>query len=382
MTELNSPSPFAVAKTRILVVDDITKNLQVVGTMLRNAGYEVMPTTSGAQALERVRVQLPDLILLDLMMPEMDGLAVCERLKADPLTRQIPVIFLTASNEMEHLVKGFEAGAVDYVTKPFNPPELLARVRTHIELKQARERLREMNDEKNEFMGIVAHDLRNPLGAITGYAEIVLEETASLQPSSPEKFDRSLKEMAQCAGHIHETSRRMAEMVQNLLDANRIERGEMKLSLAPTELTAVLSSVVETQRPRAAAKQQTIQLQNETAPVTVFVDPNVLVQVLENLVSNAVKYSPPGKSICVRMKKLPESVRCEVQDEGPGLSAEDQKKLFGKFARLSAKPTGGEHATGLGLSIVKKMVEAMNGRVWCESELGKGALFVVQLPAT
>jgi two-component system sensor histidine kinase/response regulator len=382
MTELNSPSPFAVAKTRILVVDDITKNLQVVGTMLRNAGYEVMPTTSGAQALERVRVQLPDLILLDLMMPEMDGLAVCERLKADPLTRQIPVIFLTASNEMEHLVKGFEAGAVDYVTKPFNPPELLARVRTHIELKQARERLREMNDEKNEFMGIVAHDLRNPLGAITGYAEIVLEETASLQPSSPEKFDRSLKEMAQCAGHIHETSRRMAEMVQNLLDANRIERGEMKLSLAPIELTAVLSSVVETQRPRAAAKQQTIQLQNETAPVTVFVDPNVLVQVLENLVSNAVKYSPPGKSICVRMKKLPESVRCEVQDEGPGLSAEDQKKLFGKFARLSAKPTGGEHATGLGLSIVKKMVEAMNGRVWCESELGKGALFVVQLPAT
>src|SRR5437762_7724646 len=183
------------AKTRVLVVDDITKNLQVVGTMLRNAGYEVMPTTSGAQALERVRVQLPDLILLDLMMPEMDGLAVCERLKADPLTRRIPVIFLTASNEMEHLVKGFEAGAVDYVTKPFNPPELLARVRTHVELKQARERLRKMNNEKNEFMGIVAHDLRNPLGAISGYAEMLKEETESLQPSPIEQFARSRKEM-------------------------------------------------------------------------------------------------------------------------------------------------------------------------------------------
>src|SRR6266487_361733 len=320
-------------KTRILVVDDITKNLQIVGTMLRNAGYEVMPTTSGAQALERVRLQLPDLILLDMMMPEMDRLEVCHRLKADPLTQQLPVIFLTASNEMEYLVKGFEAGAVDYVTKPFNPPELLARVRTHVELQQARERLREMNDEKNEFMGIVAHDLRNPLGAITGYAEIVLEETESLEPSSPEKFDRSLKEMTQCAGRIHETSRRMAEMVQNLLDANRIERGEMKLSLAPTDLTAVLASVVEAHRPRAAAKQQTIHLQNETAPVTVVVDANVMVQVLENLVSNAVKYSPPGKNIFVRMKKLPESVRCEVQDEGPGLSAEDQKKLFGSRAK-------------------------------------------------
>jgi signal transduction histidine kinase len=113
-----------------------------------------------------------------------------------------------------------------------------------------------------------------------------------------------------------------------------------------------------------------------------LVDPSVLVQVLENLVSNAVKYSPPGKDIFVRLKKMPDAVRCEVQDEGPGLSAEDQKKLFGKFARLSAKPTGGEHATGLGLSIVKKMVEAMNGQVWCESEPGRGALFIVQFPTS
>ena len=110
--------------------------------------------------------------------------------------------------------------------------------------------------------------------------------------------------------------------------------------------------------------------------------PAVMVQVLENLVSNAVKYSPPGKNIFVRLKRLPAAARCEVQDEGPGLSAEDQKKLFGKFARLSAKPTGGEHSTGLGLSIVKKMVEAMKGQVWCESEPGKGATFIVSLPAS
>src|SRR5437867_917096 len=210
-----TPSSPSAPRTRILVVDDITKNLQVVGTMLRNAGYEVMPTTSGGQALERVRVQPPDLILLDLMMPEMDGIEVCRRLKMDALTRQIPVIFLTASNEMEHLVNGFQAGAVDYVTKPFNPPELLARVRTHIELKLARERLREMNDEKDEFMGIAAHDLRNPLNAIKGYSEMVLEDTAI----GPENLD--------VLRRIHEAAARMAEMVQNLLDANRIERGEM-----------------------------------------------------------------------------------------------------------------------------------------------------------
>jgi len=359
----------ASTKTRVLVVDDITRNLQIVGTMLRNAGYEVMPTTSGAQALERVRVQLPDLILLDLMMPEMDGLQVCQRLKADTLTQQIPVIFLTASNEMEHLVKGFEAGAVDYVTKPFNPPELLARVRTHVELKQARQRLREMNNEKNEFMGIVAHDLRSPLTAIYGFSEMIQQE--------PEMDTRELREFV---GRIHDTAKRMSEMVQNLLDANRIERGELNLNPAPTDLSPLLSSLTEAHRVRAAAKRQTIHLESDPGPVMAFVDANVMVQVLENLLSNAVKYSPPAKNIYVRLRKRSETVRCEVQDEGPGLSAEDQKKLFGKFARLSAKPTGGEHATGLGLSIVKKMVEAMNGRVWCESEPGKGAMFVVEFP--
>jgi signal transduction histidine kinase len=301
----------------------------------------------------------------------MDGLEACRRLKADPLTRQIPVIFLTASNEMEHLVKGFEAGAVDYVTKPFNGAELLARVRTHLELKLARERLREMNDEKNEFMGIAAHDLRNPLGAIMGYAEMVIEDANALPHPD-------LAANGEC---IREAAQRMAAMVQNFLDANRIERGELKPNLAPAEIGALVDSVVETHRGRATAKRQTLLLERESAPVTATVDSTVLVQVLENLVSNAVKYSPPGKRIVIRMKRTPDTVRCEVQDEGPGLSAEDQKKLFGKFARLSAKPTGGEHATGLGLSIVKKMVEAMNGRVWCESELGKGATFLVELPA-
>jgi two-component system sensor histidine kinase/response regulator len=357
-------------RSSVLIVDDITKNLQVVGTILRQAGYAVTPATSGTEALEGVRVQLPDLILLDLMMPEMDGLEVCRRLKADPATRQIPVIFLTASNEMEHLVEGFAVGAVDYVTKPFNAPELLARVRTHLELKHARERLREMNNEKNEFMGIVAHDLRSPLGTIEGFSDLILDDPQMAR-----------EEQADFTRRIRDTAARMSEMVQKLLDANAIERGEVHLNLAPIELSSALTAVVEAYRPRAAAKRQTIELQNETTPITVVADQNLIVQVLENLVSNAVKYSPPEKNIQVRLKKLPDVIRCEVQDEGPGLSAEDQKKLFGKFARLSAKPTGGEHATGLGLSIVKRLVEAMNGQVWCESAPGEGAKFVVQLPA-
>jgi signal transduction histidine kinase len=361
----------------VLIVDDITKNLQVVGTILRQAGYAVTPATSGAEALDGLRENLPDLILLDLMMPEMDGLEVCRRLKADPLTQPIPVIFLTASNEMEHLVKGFEVGAVDYVTKPFNSPELLARVRTHLELKHARDtivrygqELSRLNEEKNEFMGIAAHDLRSPLNAVKGYSEMVLEDPALG------------RENAELINRIQVAAVRMVEMVQNLLDANRIERGEMKLNLAPTDLAGAVAAVLETQRPHVAAKQQTLHWQNEAATALVMADSTVFTQVVENLVSNAVKYSPPGKNIIVRLKKHARGVRVEVQDEGPGLSTEDQKKLFGKFARLSAKPTGGEHSTGLGLSIVKKMVDAMNGKVWCESELGHGATFIVEFSPT
>jgi signal transduction histidine kinase len=246
-----------------------------------------------------------------------------------------------------------------------------------LELKHARDtivrygqELSRLNEEKNEFMGIAAHDLRNPLGAIIGYSELVVEDARSLKHDDLEDNGRRIVEAAS----------RMVEMVQNLLDANRIERGEMKLNLAPTDLCPVLNEVIETQRPPATAKQQTIHLEIESSPVVVPVDPSVAVQVLENLVSNAVKYSPPSKDIFVRLKKQPNVARIEVQDQGPGLSAEDQKKLFGKFARLSAKPTGGEHSTGLGLSIVKKMVEAMNGKVWCESELGQGATFIVEFP--
>jgi signal transduction histidine kinase len=371
----------SAVRSRVLVVDDVPKNLQVVGTMLRNAGYAVLPATSGVEALESVRVQLPDLVLLDLMMPEMDGLEVCRRLKAEPATQGLPVIFLTASNEMEHLVRGFEVGAVDYITKPFNAPELLARVRTHLELKHARQRLREMNDEKNEFLGIAAHDLRNPLGAVKGYAEMILEDAHEPNLPAPDQWERRQRTLAELAGRIQQTSERMVEMVQNLLDANRIERGEFKLRLESLNLQPLLVAVADSQRPRAAAKQQTIHLEMSSDSGEAIVDRNVTVQVIENLLSNAIKYSPPGKDIFLRLKRAVDGPHLEVQDDGPGLSAEDQKKLFGKFARLSAKPTGGENATGLGLSIVKQMVEAMSGRVWCESELGRGARFIVEWPA-
>jgi signal transduction histidine kinase len=174
----------------------------------------------------------------------------------------------------------------------------------------------------------------------------------------------------------------MLEMVQNLLDTNAIERGQLKPKVSPCDLTDLVQTVVESFRSHAEAKQQMIKLTTNGDRIVALADPTLTVQVLENLISNAVKYSPVERTIQVGLTATEDSVRCEVRDEGPGLSKEDQQRLFEKFARLSARPTGGEPSVGLGLSIVKKMVESMGGQVFCESELGKGATFIVELPST
>jgi signal transduction histidine kinase len=160
----------------------------------------------------------------------------------------------------------------------------------------------------------------------------------------------------------------------------RMEEGSLKLILSPKSVAPIVEAVVQQYTKRAEAKSITLHFSNEAAEGVALVEEQTMVQIFDNLVSNAVKYSPHGQQVWVRFKAFDNTVRVEIQDEGPGISAEDRAKLFGKFVRLSAQPTGGEHSTGLGLSIVKKLVEAMNGRVWCESELGKGVTFVVELP--
>lgn len=378
MTSTSNPATESTLDARVMVVDDTVQNLRLVGGILNDAGYDIVPATSGPQALDRVATAMPDLILLDLMMPEMDGLEVCRRLKAQPATAQVPVIFLTASGEVDHLLEAFAAGAVDYVTKPFNAAELLARVRTHIELKRAREtlvqmnqRLRDLNDEKNEFLGIAAHDLRSPLNQIIGAAQIVLADPALGTGDS-----------ADMVNIIRRAAEHMNQLVVNLLDANAIERGEIKLNPVACDLGALTADVVAAHQSRAIAKQQQLLLVPPPEPLFLRADRDSLLQVMDNLVSNAIKYSPRGKSVRVRLSRHNGSVRGEVCDEGPGLTAADQKRLFGKFARLSPRPTGGESSTGLGLSIVKRMVELQQGRVWCESAPGRGSTFIVEFPAS
>jgi signal transduction histidine kinase len=244
---------------------------------------------------------------------------------------------------------------------------------SNAQLQSKNNELATLNAEKNELMGIVSHDLKNPIGAIRTFAELIESKTFV-----GEEADEGIRQ-------IVKISDRMLDLVKNLLDVNRLESGGMTMSLVEFDIAPMVEATVQQYTSQAEAKNITLHFANEAESSIAIADEQAIMQVLDNIVSNAVKYSPQGKNIYVSVGKESldngtQIVQIAIRDEGPGISEEDMTKLFGKFARLTAKPTGGEHSTGLGLSIVKKIVEAMNGRVYCQSRLGEGATFIVELP--
>jgi signal transduction histidine kinase len=365
---------------RILVVDDVEENTYIVSTILKSAGYTPFVANSGKQAIQIAETQHPDLVLLDINMPEMNGYEVCKYFKEHEPISDIPIVFLTVHADAESIAKAFDTGAVDYLTKPFKKAELLARVKVHLALRQAQElledqneRLKRLNDEKNEFLGIAAHDLKNPLNSIRGIAQMVRKR---------KEIELSEEEVDDMAHQIETSSNFMFEIITNLLDVNKIENGKLVIQSTSVDLVLSLGAVTDRYQTAAAKKNIKLHVDLPSEDTQIYADPTLTIQILDNIVSNAVKYSPQGKNVWINVScnTAQKRVRVAVKDEGPGFSDEDKKKLFGKFARLSAKPTGGEHSTGLGLSIVKRLAEAMEATIWCESELGNGATFIVEFP--
>ncbi len=247
---------------------------------------------------------------------------------------------------------------------------------TNVELQEKNLLLEGLNREKNEFLGVAAHDLKNPL-------QTIIMNTSMIRRYAERMNEQQRDELLD---RVEETSRRMHDIIEKLLDANAIESGTIELKSESVALVREVRSLVQDYMPKAAAKNITLHFEVQNENLCALADKNRAIQVVENLLSNAIKFSPHDKNVYVRMTKgeLPTSHKpalcLAIQDEGPGLSDDDKEKLFGKFARLSARPTGGEHSTGLGLSIVKKLIEAMHGEIWCDSELGKGATFAFRLP--
>lgn len=378
---------------RILIVDDMMENLQALRGRLRLKHYSLSEATSGLEALDYLRKctadneQLPDLILLDVQMPEMDGFEVCRILKADETLRDIPVIFITARSEMDFIVEGFNAGAVDYVIKPFHATELLTRVKTHLDLKFSRDSLRNSNElleklnrEKSEFMGIAAHDLKNPLATVRWLTDSLKSGTLP-----PEKSAETLD-------NITLAVERMFRLVKNLLDVNAIEEAavlsgsdnddDSPLHLPAENINLVFAAadVLANYEAQAAQKSISTTFANNAPNATIRINAEILSQILDNLISNALKYSPRDTTVSVKVSGNEDFAQVFVQDEGVGISPEEASRLFTKFGTLSAKPTGGEDSTGLGLFIVKKLTEAAGGSVHFTPADKRGSIFSVQFP--
>jgi two-component system sensor histidine kinase/response regulator len=357
----------------VLVVDDLPRNLQILGSILAPRHFEVLLADNGATALHRIGVRRPDLILLDLMMPGLDGLQVCRRLKGDPATADIPVVFLTAAQDAETAADALGRGAVDYITKPFDTAELVARVGAHVGLKRARDELQRTILEKNDLMSAVAHDLKNPVVAMRDTALRLREQGLTGTEPRGELVDEIV---ASCEGVL--------EFIQDRLERNAREFGMESLVIQPCGLAEVLDVVLLHNVSAAAKKGITIVLERPAGdPLRVQGHPGAVTRVLNNLVSNAVKFSPPGRRVrlAARTDVAAGRVGIEVLDEGPGLTAEDEQLLFTPYRRLSAQPTGGESSTGLGLSISRQLTEKMQGKIGYTARPEGGACFWLHLPA-
>jgi two-component system, sensor histidine kinase and response regulator len=352
----------------VLLVDDQEANIRLAGSVLGAAGFDLMPALSGEQALQRLRAAPADAVLLDMRMPGMDGFAVLQRLRHDPELADLPVIFVTAAHEREYVVRALEAGAADYITKPFVAEELVARVRTHTEAKRLRDRLRRAIREREEIASVVAHDLKNPLFTISLNAGLLREQAA--QPERVEAIAATIGESAKRALDFvsHYLERRADVELRRGFEARRCDP-RMLLDLLIAEFESTLSS-----------KQQRIERELD-ALEPVLADVNAFGVVMRNLLSNASKYAPAASTITLLARAgRPGYLQIAVLDQGPGIPQAERSRLFQRFVRLSNAPTGGESSSGLGLAAAMQEAQWMGGELWYEDAAGGGACFVLELP--
>lgn len=385
----------------ILVVDDIAANRNLLGATLEPKGYEVLLASNGVAALKAVARTRPDLILMDVNMPEMDGYEACRRLKGAPELSDIPVIFITANDDPESLVKGFQAGGVDYITKPFKEQEVLMRVATHVKLhtltgalesrnqelgaknaelesevqrrKQAEDKANEANEAKSRFLAFISHEMRSPLNAIIGFSEELVDSlTGEGQAQDREDATR----VRSASGHL-------LALINNLLDLSKIEAGKMPLHLEEFDLVRLVDELAKDVEPLVRRNGNKLSVRTEGAIGTVRADMTKVKQVLLNLISNAGKFTRNGE-ITLAMRKLEggEVKRFEVAvtDTGLGLSEDQMKRLFQPYQQATEATSRQFGGTGLGLVISRRFCRLMRGDLAVVSETGKGATFIVTLP--
>ncbi len=356
-------------KFKILIVDDVPKNIQVAANILQKEGYLMAFAQNGTTALNQARCTKFDLILLDIMMPDMDGYEVCRELRSDPATKDIPIIFLTAKTDTDSVIRGFDLGAMDYVAKPFNGAELLARVKTHLELNHTREQLVDANVTKDKFFSIIAHDLKNPFNALIGLSKMLLNQLDRMD-------EAKMKEIVRM---IYDSSNHTYQLLENLLDWSRMQTGKMQWK--PMEIGIGAIAYENVCLLKAGAEKKEISLSSDVGSDTLaYADPNMVTMVVRNLLSNAVKFTGKGGSVHICSETRDQFEEIAVIDTGVGMKPEDVEKLFRIDVHHSTPGTDKEAGTGLGLILCRDFIQKNGGDIRVESEMGKGSRFVFTLP--
>ena len=362
---------------KILIVDDDATNIRVAAEILRQQKYNVSFAQSGKEALQKAGFISFDVILLDIMMPEMDGYEVCENLKSNPDTRQVPVIFLTAKTEPENVVRAFDVGGADYVTKPFNSQELLSRVETQVRLKKTLEKLKkanmglqEANNTKDKMFSIISHDLLGPIGNIKESLEVLVSGVVKMNEKDMQSFIHSMW------GSIGSSY----TLLENLLLWARNQQGKMAYKPKYLNLTSLVK--VTFNLLAGVAKQKSIELKyNLPDEQMVFADKNAVKTIIRNLVSNAIKFTGEDGVITIGTKEVKDGfLQVSVADTGIGMDKKTRDNLFKKFKNEPRWGTDGERGVGLGLVIAREFVEKNGGTIQANSEEGKGSTFNFTLP--
>jgi len=360
-------------KKTIFVVDDNLTNLSKAKDALQEI-YRTLTLPSAAKMFAMLEKVMPDLILLDIEMPEMNGYEAIGCLKADKRFAEIPVIFLTSMDNEGSELEGFEFGAADYVTKPFSAPLLLKRIENQLLIVEKTNELKEASIAKSSFLANMSHEIRTPMNAIIGMTHIG-------------KKSHEIERKDYAFGKIEEASTHLLGVINDILDVSKIEAGKFELSPIEFYFENMLQRVLTINAFRIEEKKQVLTVDTDAAiPKMLRGDEQRLAQVVTNLLSNAVKFTPEGGSIKIGAKLLDEldgdcTIQINVTDSGIGISPEQQLKLFSSFQQAESDTSRKFGGTGLGLAISKNIVEMMNGKIWIESELGKGAGFIFTFQA-
>lgn len=362
---------------KILIVDDVMSNVLLLKVLLTNEKFAIATASNGRQALEQVEKENPDLVLLDVMMPDMSGFEVAQHLKSNPNTADIPIIFLTALNSTADIVKGFQVGANDFISKPFNKEELIIRVTHQISLVAAKRLILSKTEElqrtiagRDKLYSVIAHDLRSPMGSI----KMVLNMLILNLPS--EKIGAEMYELLTMA---NQTTENVFSLLDNLLKWTKSQIGKLNVVYQDVDLVEVTDGVIEIFSMVASLKKIKIR-EMKPEKMMVNADIDMLKTVVRNLLSNAIKFSKENSEVLVKMEEVDGMAVVSVQDYGCGISEEGQKKLLHTDTHFSTFGTNNEEGSGLGLLLCKDFVVKNGGKLWFTSKEGEGSIFSFSIP--